>query len=79
MASFTLATDKGYLFFALRGLGSGYCWKQKPSLSSAPRGQVPDVRDWQPRFGPGARLRIRGPLGKRQMYFDKAATASTAS
>ena len=51
----------------------------KQGLSSAPRGQVPHVHVWQQRFGPGASLRLRGPLGKRQMYFDKPATASTAS
>lgn len=30
-------------------------------LSSAPRGQAPDVSVWQPHSGPGLSLRIRGP------------------
>ena len=60
-------------------LGRWLLLESKPELSSAPRGRVPDVHVWQPFFGPGESLRIRGPLKKRQMYFDKPATASAAS
>lgn len=51
----------------------------KLGLYSAPRGWIPDVRAWQLSLGPGASLRLRGPLKERQMYFDKAATASATS
>lgn len=60
-------------------LGRWLLLESKPGRSSAPRGQAPDVHIWQPASGPGESRRICGPLKKRQMYFDKAATASAAS
>lgn len=77
MGSFT--PRPGDIYFCPPVSGRWILLEAKQGLSLAPRGQVPHVHVWQQRFGPGASLKLRGPLGKRQMYFDKPATASTAS